>query len=85
MLNLSPDGIACRVGRQDAKRIGIGQTLIADFRIVANPEAFQLSSQVVSLTPGSTADHMIVGMEFIDGLEPLATKARLQAALEVNE
>ena len=85
MLNLSPDGLACRLHQKDAQPVEIGSILGADFRLDPDAEEFHVRGRVVSVTPGGTPEHVLLGMQFIDDDYPEPEKARLLAVLEGGE
>lgn len=85
MLNLSPEGIACRIPAQDAELLHIGQTLRADFRLDPSAPALALNARIVSITKGGTLDHLVVGLEFIVDRTLEASRATLREALETTD
>ncbi len=85
MLNLSPDGVACRLPERDAQPVELGEILRLDFRPGGEVEKFRLRGRVVSMTPGGTPEHVLLGMQFIDDDYLESAKARLLAVLEGPE
>ncbi len=84
MLNLSLDGVACRVSEADAAKLRVMQTLRPGFVLASDPDAFELDACVVSLTPSGTGNQVIAGLEFVDRDDTRATRQRLRAALEAT-
>lgn len=85
MLNVSPEGMACRVRRIEAQRTDIGQTVRAVFNIGLATEPFIVTGQITNVTLGSTPDTAVLGMTFVDSDNPGPTKARLREALRNTE
>jgi c-di-GMP-binding flagellar brake protein YcgR len=65
VLNLSSDGLACRIRRSESGGIRPGRTIRALFNADAHGEAIELTARVVSMTPAGTRDHQILGLEFV--------------------
>ncbi len=84
MLNLSADGIACRIPAADAASLGVGQTLLAAFRVDDSSPDFILQARITNLTEGGTVDQMVIGLEFIADASLMANQIRLRKALEQN-
>lgn len=85
MLNLSVEGIACRVPAQDAELMHIGQTLRAEFRLDPSAAALTLNARIVSIIKGGTLNQLVVGLEFIVDRTLEASWAALQEALEITD
>ncbi len=83
MLNLSEQGLACRMPQAQADRLRIGQTLGVVFRLNEMTEPFDIPARIVTITQGGTTDQRVVGMEFLDLPELQAQKTRLGRALEL--
>lgn len=88
MLNLSPEGMACRLAEQDALRLEIGRTLRVVFRLGVSTTSFNLNAHVSNITKGGTPGHVVVGLAFITD-EPAtggeSNRTKLQQALKNAE
>ncbi len=82
MLNLSPDGIACRVPQQDAGPLEIGQTVHVAFRLGGSTSVFDLTAGINNITRGGTPGQLVVGLEFMVGQRLEAGRAALREVLE---
>jgi hypothetical protein len=68
MLNVSADGLACRVDLQIADRLAIGEPLRVEFCLEpGDPGRFILDATVCSKSPGGTEGTMILGLHFLVG------------------
>ncbi|MGB2985583.1 MAG: PilZ domain-containing protein [Phycisphaerae bacterium] len=85
MLNLSPDGIACRIPIPGTEALAIGQTLRVEFRLGASSRAFHLNGRISNITQGGTINHLVVGLEFIADERLTASRERLRKALETTD
>ena len=84
MLNLSLEGIACRICAQNAELVDIGQTLRVGFQLDASAPALDLNGRIISITQGGTPDHLVVGLVFIVDRRLEASRATLRKALETT-
>lgn len=82
LLNLSMDGIACRVREEDTDQMAVGQTLRVMFYLSRIPQEFDLIGRVISVTGAGSPGHAVIGMEFIDDEHLASVKEALRAALE---
>lgn len=78
MLNVSPDGIACRVPEQDVRALTVGQTLNVRFCLDSSSTGFDLSGRITNITQGGTPHHAVVGLAFIADDRMKADQARLR-------
>ncbi len=81
LLNLSPDGMACRVRNPDASGLETGRTFLVMFRL-GESSPFEFLGRVTNVTEGGSTGHSVVGFEFAKGLHPVPNRRRLQDALE---
>ncbi len=65
LLNLSPDGLACRLSRDAADAILIGDPIEASFQLPSCDHLFELTGVLCNKTPGGSPDTMIVGLQFV--------------------
>ena len=84
MLNLSAEGIACRIAREDASRMAVGCVVLVRFGLEEAGQSFEWSARVTNITKGGTADRTVVGLEFIVDHNQEADRARLCRALEAQ-
>jgi hypothetical protein len=83
ILNVSEDGLACRVERVDADRRAIGDVLGVKFPLGSDDRPHTLNAVVKSKTPGGTEGTIILGIQFDAGAEESEAKSRLAAALRM--
>jgi hypothetical protein len=82
LLNVSPDGVACRVAASDMESLSVGQVVGAQFRLDSLSPEFSLPVRVTNVTEGGTVDQMVVGLEFIVDTDlAVAEQVRLREAL----
>lgn len=81
ILNVSPDGVACRVPREAADQHTIGDSMGVTFSIGVMAEPLRFDATIVSKTPGGTRGMVIVGMSFGESAAFAAERERLAAAL----
>jgi len=81
LLNLSADGLACKVPCDEAEELGVGQTVCVMLRPAGETTAFDLEARVSNLTEAGTPDHWIVGLEFVHDTTPPGSRARLEEIL----
>jgi len=82
VLNVSADGIACRMDAEPAARLQVGRQIGVTLRLDTASEGFALTALVISVIEASTPARVIVGMEFVKDGRWRASCARLRAALE---
>ena len=85
MLNLSTEGMACRLAEPDARRLAIGQTLGVAFRLGAINTPFDLNARVSNTTEAGTPGQVVVGLAFIADERLESNRTRLQRALKDAE
>lgn len=66
LLNLSADGLACRVPRHELAGLRAGRTVRAVFQPDGRSAAYELSARVAGVTAAGTRHQFVVGVEFID-------------------
>lgn len=81
LLNLSADGLACRVPCDDAGELRVGQTVCVMLRPAGVATGFDLEARVSNFTEAGTPDHWIVGLEFVQDTTPPGSRARLEELL----
>jgi len=82
LLNVSPDGIACRVVATDTESLSIGRIVGAQFRLDSLSPAFNLPARVTNITEGGSVDHVVVGLQFLVDTDLVAAEqVRLREAL----
>jgi hypothetical protein len=81
MLNLSTEGIACRLAEHDAERLRIGHTLCLAFCVGASATPLELNANVSNITEGGTPGQVVVGLAFIADEQLASHRSKLQQAL----
>jgi hypothetical protein len=89
MLNVSPEGLACRVPNDQIESMVVGGTLRVSFRLERSDAEFNLAARVSNVTEGGTPGYVVVGLEFTrTGLDTgdrgEADRNRLRALLELG-
>lgn len=64
LLNLSVDGLACKVSNAEAVRLATYQTVTVTFRISGGHPPLVLTGRVASRTPGGSQGCTVIGVEF---------------------
>jgi len=81
MLNLSEDGLACRIHPDEHAPVAASEQVRIRFPTGLLGEELELSAQICSVVPGGTDGSVIVGMVFEDDPKSDGVKARLATAL----
>ncbi len=84
MLNLSPDGIACRMSEQHAGPLHIDQTVRVTFHLGRPSRLFDLTGRVSNITRGATPGQLVVGLEFAVDRRSEESRAGLRRVLETR-
>jgi hypothetical protein len=82
LLNLSTDGIACRVREEDARHTGVGTILRLVFCAGPGLKEFNLAGRVINVTQAGSPRHAVIGMAFVDDSSLASAEEALRAALE---
>lgn len=81
MLNLSPDGIACRMPEQHAGPLRLDQTIRVMFHLARSSQFFDLTARVSNITRGATPGQLVVGLEFAVDSGSQESRAELRRVL----
>lgn len=81
LLNLSPDGLACRIPAHQRRRLTIGAHLRVVFGIDDRSQRFELAARISNAIQGGSADTVVLGMQFTFEGADMQIRDRLQAAL----
>jgi|GEM_PF-2824654 len=81
LLNLSPDGFACRMSHADAMLLSDYEHLTVSFTIAADQPIVTVTGRIVSRTPAGTHGHTVVGIEF-DDMSDAEQRARITEMLK---
>ncbi len=81
MLNVSVEGLACRVPTETSDAFRPDQELQVRFTVLSDPEPFEFTALLKSKTPGGTPGMTVLGLHFKHSPNESAYH-RLQAALE---
>ncbi len=85
MLNVSLNGLACRVEKNHAARIRTGATLEIVFEVGSPPCTLDLRGRVVSVSDAGSPDCILVGIEFDEDNAYTAAHDSFAAALESEQ
>lgn len=81
LLNLSPDGMACRVSQEDTSLLQVGGTVLLRFRLGDAPP-FEFLACANNIIEAGTPGHMVVGLEFANAVGLACDRNRLRSLLE---
>lgn len=81
LLNVSTDGLACRVPESALESIPSDRPLAVSFALPASGHTFELTGHAVSRTEAGTPGHWVVGLEFEKGRHS-EQRSRLRQALK---
>ncbi len=81
LLNLSAEGVACRLSAVDAERFCTGSKVRARFRVDGESDAFDLLCRVINETQGGTLDTLVLGMTFAGEANSPDVLTRLRSAV----
>jgi hypothetical protein len=84
LLNLSPEGLACRVPEAIARELTVGQVLQVAFLVGPSPDVFDLNARVVNITEGGTQGQFVIGLEFVTDDRLEAGGDRLRKTLKAQ-
>ncbi len=84
MLNLSPDGLACRMPEQHAGALHFDQTIRVTFRLGRSSQLFDLTGRISNITRGATPGQLVVGLEFAADQHSEENQAELRRVLEAT-
>ena len=85
LLNVSTDGLACRVPESALESIPWEEPLAISFALSANSHTFELTGHTVSRTEAGTAGHWVVGLEFEKGRQTEQQSLLRQALRDSSE
>lgn len=78
LLNLSPEGMACRVDLATAEELSVGDSVEALLILDGDSERIELRAVVRSLTPGGSPNTCLLGVEFVVGGRSQSSIRRLR-------
>lgn len=81
LLNLSIGGLACRVTTEHARLLWVDQFVDALFHCSASPNGFDLRARITNITPAGSAEHHVLGLEFVDDSRLRASHSALREAI----
>jgi hypothetical protein len=81
LLNVSHEGMACRISDQKAREVCLQQKLGAIFRIGSYPTTFDLTAMISNVTPAGTEGCQVIGLEFLDDARLRAARSTLHEAI----
>lgn len=84
MLNLSADGMACRIGRDRAAQLAVGQIICVVFRLPDANDPLRWAARVTNTTEAGTPDQTVVGLEFVTDKDDGKDRERLRRAVEMQ-
>jgi hypothetical protein len=85
MLNLSAEGVACRLAGHDSLALKINQTARVLFTLGASSTMFDLTGRVTNITQGGTPGHVVVGLAFVADEKLEQNRTRLRQVLAILE
>ena len=85
LLNVSTDGLACRVPESALESIPWDGPLAITFALSANSHTFELTGHTISRTEAGTPGHWVVGLEFEKGRQTEQQSLLRQALRDSSE
>lgn len=82
MLNLSEQGLACRMETRDANRLPVGPLLTVSYTLPVVARPLVCPARIVNITPCGDPVRSIVGMEFVFSNEHDDQRRELRRALD---
>lgn len=79
LLNLSPDGLACRLHERDGESILMGRQLRVAFRPRPSEEVLCLTGRVTNIIRGGTVGQIVVGLALVADADQEQLRRRLTA------
>jgi len=77
MLNLSADGLACRVSAAEADALTRERTVRAQFALGSPPVPLEVTGRLVSRTDAGTPGQVVLGLEFLEDEASRAARERI--------
>jgi hypothetical protein len=84
ILNVSADGLACRLDNRYAESLSVGQRLRAEFTLEDGRQAYQIDSVIKGKTPAANSERTILRLQFDRETMPPATRASLLRSTQPN-
>lgn len=84
LLNISPEGLACRLTAAEGAKLKIGQPVRLTLNVGTPLTAFDLAARVVNITEGCTADRLIFGLEFMADNNAVVNRQQLREACQLQ-
>lgn len=81
LLNLSPEGMACRIPEGEAQSPDLDQIVDVRFQLDDHSPEFELGARVVTRQHGSSRGQTLVGLEFVTDQRLQTARSRLEGAL----
>lgn len=81
LLNLSLNGLACRLGSDVVNSISINDTLHVSFDLDRPASRFDLTARVTNITEGGSSDQTILGLEFLPDNMSELSRRKLESLL----
>ena len=85
ILNLSREGIACRLPAQEDRKVGVGQPVRLRFDLQGQSRENELTGMVTNVTPAGTTGYVVLGIQFLPDVNLPASQELIAAALEEYE
>ncbi len=82
LLNVSTDGLACRVSEEARSSLTAGMNVRAVFRLASSASQFDLGARVATVTQAAEPEQLIVGLEFLSSAAAAPDRARLGTAVD---
>jgi hypothetical protein len=83
ILNISPDGLACRMDAPPADAVALGDILLARFALPRGDQTFALEATVVNKTP-TEEGRVIAGLQFVRSQRSVDSLGMLRRALKCH-
>jgi c-di-GMP-binding flagellar brake protein YcgR len=85
ILNLSGEGIACRLPAAEDHKVGVGQPVRLRLDLQGQSQENELTGMVTNVTPAGTTGYVVLGIQFLPDANLPASQELIAAALEEFE
>jgi hypothetical protein len=82
LLNVSSDGLACRVSGEVDLSLRRGRNVRVVFRLTPSSSPFDLGARIANVTQSAEPEQFIVGLEFLSSAAAAPERGRLRTAVE---
>lgn len=82
LLNLSVDGLACRISTEHGALLDRNSNVRAILHLPELGDPVEITARITNSSPGSTSNQLVLGMEFVDSVENATSFQEIRNALQ---